>query len=69
MAFLVFIKLCKIETLGSVITCNIKKEEVEKYLSLHVAYFDKDDNAPGTTKLSKDTTQLNSIILTLVEMS
>ena len=66
--FFVFLKLCKLETLGSAITCNMKKEVVEKYLSLHVAYFDIDDNAPGAllTKLSIDTTQLNSIILTLV---
>ena len=64
----VFLKLCKLETLGSAITCNMKKEVVEKYLSLHVAYFDIDDNSPGAllTKLSIDTTQLNSIILTLV---
>ena len=66
--FFVFIKLWKLETIGSVITCNMRKEIVEKYLSLHVAYFDIDDNAPGAllTKLSIDTTQLNSIILTLV---
>ena len=66
--FFVFMKLWKLETLGSVITCNMRKEIVEKYLSLHVAYFDIDDNAPGAllTKLSIDTTQLNSIILTFV---
>ena len=66
--FFVFVKLWKLESLGSVITCNMRKEIVEKYLSLHVAYFDIDDNAPGAllTKLSIDTTQLNSIILTLV---
>jgi ABC-type multidrug transport system fused ATPase/permease subunit len=66
--FFVFIKLWKLETLGSVITCNMRKEIVEKYLNLHVAYFDIDENAPGAllTKLSIDTTQLNSIILTLV---
>ena len=66
--FFVFLKLWKLETLGSVITCNMRKEILEKYLSLHVAYFDIDDNAPGAllTKLSIDTTQLNSIILTLV---
>ena len=58
----------KLETLGSVITCNMKKEIVRKYLSLHIAYFDIDENSPGAllTKLSIDTTQLNSIILTLV---
>ena len=66
--FFVFVKLWKLETLGSIITCNMRKEVVKKYLSLHVAYFDIEDNAPGAllTKLSIDTTQLNSIILTLV---
>jgi ABC-type multidrug transport system fused ATPase/permease subunit len=46
----------------------MKKEIVRKYLSLHIAYFDIDENSPGAllTKLSIDTTQLNSIILTLV---
>ena len=63
-----FLKLWKLEKLGSVISCNMKKEIVRKYLSLHIAYFDIDDNSPGAllTKLSIDTTQLNSIILTLV---
>ena len=66
--FFIFLKLCKLETLGSAITCNMRKEIVEKYLSLHIAYFDIEDNSPGAllTKLSIDTTQLNSIILTLV---
>ena len=53
--FFIFLKICKLETLGSVITCNMRKQIVRKYLSLHLAY-----------KLSIDTTQLNSIILTLV---
>ncbi len=46
----------------------MRKNVVEKYLSLHIAYFDIDYNSPGAllTKLSIDTTQLNSIILTLV---
>ena len=46
----------------------MRKNIVEKYLSLHIAYFDIDNNSPGAllTKLSIDTTQLNSIILTLV---
>ena len=58
----------KLEKLGSVITCNMRKNIVRKYLSLHIAYFDIDNNSPGAllTKLSIDTTQLNSIVLTLV---
>ena len=66
--FFVFLKLWKLEKLGSVISCNMKKEIVKKYLSLHIAYYDIDENSPGAllTKLSLDTTQLNTIILTLV---
>ena len=66
--FFVFLKMWKLESLGSVITCNMRKEIVRKYLSLHIAYYDIDENSPGAllTKLSIDTTQLNSIILTLV---
>ena len=66
--FFVFFKLWKLEKLGSVISCNMKKGIFRKYLSLHIAYFDIDDNSPGglLTKLSLDTTQLNTIILTLV---
>ena len=66
--FFIFLKMWKLETLGSVITCNMRKQIVRKYLSLHIAYYDIDDNSPGAllTKLSIDTTQLNSIILTLV---
>ena len=66
--FFIFLKLYKLDTLGSIITCNMRKNVVEKYLSLHIAYFDIDYNSPGAllTKLSIDTTQLNSIILTLV---
>ena len=64
----IFLKMWKLEKLGSVITCNMRKNIVRKYLSLHTAYFDIDTNSPGglLTKLSIDTTQLNSIVLTLI---
>ena len=66
--FFIFLKLWKLEILASIITCNMRKAIFEKCLSLHISYFDIEDNAPGAllTKLSIDTTQLNSIILTLV---
>ena len=66
--FFIFLKMWKLETLGSVISCNMRKKIVTKYLSLHIAYYDLDENSPGAllTKLSIDTTQLNSIILTLI---
>ena len=44
----------------------MRKIVVKKYLSLHLSYFDIEENSPGAllTKLSIDTT--NSIVLTLV---
>jgi ABC-type multidrug transport system fused ATPase/permease subunit len=64
----VFVKLWKLEKLGSSVTCKMRKLIIEKYLQLHIGYFDIDENSPGglLTKLSIDTTQLNSIILTLI---
>ena len=58
----------KLETLGSIISTKMRKIVVKKYLSLHLSYFDIEENSPGAllTKLSIDTTQLNSIVLTLV---
>ena len=66
--FFLFLKMWKLEKLGSVITCNMRKNIIRKYLSLHIAYYDIDINSPGglLTKLSIDTTQLNSIVLTLI---
>ena len=67
-SFTTFLKIWKFETIGSVITCKMRKMVVEKYLELHVGFFDKDENAPGAllTRLSIDTTQLNSIVLTIL---
>jgi len=64
----VFLKLWNLEALGSVIANKCRKMLFKKYLELHIGFFDVDENSPGAilTKLSLDTTQLNSIILTLV---
>ena len=66
--FFLFLKMWKLETIGSIISTKMRKIVVEKYLSLHLSYFDIEENSPGAllTKLSIDTTQLNSIVLTLV---
>ena len=66
--FFLFLKMWKLETLGSIISTKMRKIVVKKYLSLHLSYFDIEENSPGAllTKLSIDTTQLNSIVLTLV---
>ena len=63
-----FLKIWKLETIGSVITTKLRKQIIEKYLQLHIGFFDEDENAPGAllTRLSIDTTQLNSLVLSVV---
>ena len=67
-AIFVFTKIWKFQTIGSIITTKTRKLVIEKYLQLHLGYFDIDKNSPGAflTKLSIDTTQLNSLVLSIV---
>ena len=64
----IFLKMWKLQILGSVISMKIKKKIFEKYLELHMGYFDIEQNSPGalSTKLSIDSSQLDSIILDFV---
>ena len=64
----VFLKIWKFETIGSVITNELRKKIIDKYLKLHIGYFDLNENSPGAllTRLSIDTTQLNSLVLTVI---
>ena len=64
----IFLKMWKLQVLGSVISTKIKKKIFEKYLELHMGYFDIEQNSPGalSTKLSIDSSQLDSIILDFV---
>ena len=45
----------------------MRKHVLQKYLELHVGYYDIDSNSPGglLTKLSIDTTQISSLVLTI----
>ena len=65
--FAIFLKIWKLEGLGSVITSRMRRNVLQKYLELHVGYYDIDSNSPGglLTKLSIDTTQLSSLVLTI----
>jgi ABC-type multidrug transport system fused ATPase/permease subunit len=65
---IIFCKILKLDTIGSVISAGMRKEVIKKYLQFHVGFFDWDENSPGAllTRLSIDTTQLNAIILTIV---
>ena len=57
----------KLEGLGAIITSRIRKKIFQKYLELHVGFYDIDSNSPGglLTNLSIDTTQLSSLILSI----
>ena len=63
----IFLKIWKLEGLGAVITSRMRKKVLQKYLELHVGYYDIDSNSPGglLTKLSIDTTQISPLILTI----
>ena len=64
----IFLKIWKLEGIGSTIALKMRKKIFKKYLKLHMGYFDIDTNSPGAllTKLSIDTSQLDSLILNTV---
>ena len=66
--FVIFLKIWKLESLGSIISLKMRKKIIRKYLQLHIGYYDIDTNSPGAllTKLSIDTSQLDSLILNIV---
>ena len=63
-----FLKTWKLQGLGAIISMKIKKKVFEKYLELDMGYFDIEKNSPGalSTKLTIDSSQLDSIILEFV---
>jgi ATP-binding cassette subfamily B (MDR/TAP) protein 1 len=56
---------------GEHLTKRLRSMVFEKYLRLHIGYFDNTDNTPGAllTRLSSDTTKLNGIALSMVSLS
>ena len=64
----IFIKNWKLQSLGSIISLKMKKKVIKKYLGLHMGYFDISENSPGAllTRLSIDTSQLDTLILNIV---
>ena len=55
-ALITLLRLWKLQNIGLLISVKIKKKIIEKYLELHMSYFDIDTNSPGSlsTKLSID---------------
>jgi len=62
---LIIFKNWKLEALGSIMTSRMRKRIFQKYLELHMGYYDIDSNSPGAllTKLSIDTTQISTFFL------
>ena len=54
--------------LGASLVRSYRKQILSKYLQIHLSFFDLTINSPGSllTKLSIDTTQLNSLLLTIL---
>ena len=66
-AISIFIKTWKLEGLGAIITSRMRMKVFQKYLQLHLGFFDIDYNSPGSllTKLSIDTTKISAIVLSI----
>ena len=59
-----FLRLWKIDVIGSILTYKMRKELINKYIHTDLSFHDNKSNSPGSllTKLSIDTVQLTSII-------
>ena len=63
----IFLKNWKLESLGSIMTSRMRKSIFQKYLELHMGYFDIVENSPGAllTNLTIDTAQISSFFLSI----
>ena len=65
---LLFFKTWSLESIGIILTTKMRKKILKKYLKMHIGFFDIEKNSPGAllTKLSIDTTQLETLILSVL---
>jgi len=63
-----FLMIWKFFSIGCTLCRNYRKKILRKYLQMHISFFDITSNAPGAllTRLSIDTMQLNSLVMTIV---
>ncbi len=54
--------------LGEILTSKYRKEVFDKYLNLHMSFYDKKENSPGSllTKLTTDTTKISGVATTIL---
>ena len=64
----ILLKIRNFRIIGSYLACQMRKLVINKYLGMHMGFFDKEENAPGAllARLSIDTTQLTVIILFII---
>ena len=67
-ALFIFLKIRHFRIIGSYLECQMRKLVINKYLNMHMGYFDREENSPGAllAKLSIDTTQLHCLILIMI---
>ena len=66
-----FLMIWKFFSIGCTLCRNYRKKILRKYLQMHISFFDIISNAPGAllTRLSIDTMQLNSLVMTILGTS
>ena len=64
----ILIKIRNFKIIGSYLACQMRKLVINKYLNMHMGFYDKEENSPGSllARLSLDTVQLNSLILFII---
>ena len=67
-ALFMFIKLRCFRIIGSYLQCQLRKLVINKYLGMHMGFYDREENSPGAllARLSIDTTQLHCLILIMI---
>ena len=62
------LKIRNFRIIGSHLACSMRKLVINKYLGMHMGFFDREENAPGAllSRLSIDTTQLHCLILIMI---
>ena len=64
----ILLKIRNFRVIGSYLSCQLRKLVINKYLNMHMGFFDREENAPGAllARLSIDTTQLHVVILLII---
>ena len=68
LGFFLFLKIRNFRKIGSYLTSQMRKLVINKYLNMHMGFYDLEENAPGAllARLSIDTTQLHVVILMII---